>query len=420
MNSTIVSKVPVNTRYLTSLLSFGCKGICAVAINYWLANSLRVDDFALWATIFSLGMILSVGDFGVGQLVLTSIHENNLAESGDNSLLTNSVAAMAILSTLILLLTFLFLTFYHVPYDIKWIISIVLLILFRLIVIPYGAVLSAINRYHERKFIEAVNYAICALFILLSIKLKADVFTMLLGMNFLLTLGSLAIGVRAARVGGLRFEIARIQYCNIKKIFSDSLPYFINNVSGLAIYGGFIFFSSLILNSTEIAKLSLLHNLIFMHLYQVFELIFRTSQTKLQDQSLMKKLKILVIISYLGCLISAALSGVLLFKFFFGKYEYTANELLIYTTFAFLEIYYLLLTSKMQMKSTMRQRLQSMSLIKTLVFIGILIFVSEIRANPSLVLYSSFLVIYSLFMAYWAHTYAEEKGSINYLAAGAD
>lgn len=412
----------MNPRYLISLLSFGSKGICAVLINYWLANNLSIEEFALWATVFSFGMILSVADFGVGQLVLTTLHEKNPATEGDNRLMTNSVATMAILSTLILLVTSILFSFHDFLHGIRWKYLIITIILLRLIMIPLGAVLSAQDRYHERKFIEAISYAIGAIFILIATKAGADISTMLLGMNLSITCGSLVTGVRAAQLGATGVEYKSIKFCEIRNVFVDSLPYFINNVSGLAIYGGFIAFSSLILSSNEVAKLSLLHNLIFMHLFQVFELIFRTIQTKMHDDALMKKVRTLIVLSYLGCLTSFTFIGVWLFKFLFGKYEYTVGELIIYTTFAFLEIYYLMLTSKMQMKSSMKKRLQSISLIKAFGFIGVLILLSAIRVNPSLILYACLLVVYSFFMVYLGNICAGEKrvGAVIFMARRID
>lgn len=412
MNSNLFQRVAVNKRYITGLLSFCAKGVCAFMINYWLANSLRVEDFALWATVFSFGMILSVTDFGVGQLVLTTLHEKNLAVVGDSRLMTNSVVTMVIVSTSILLLTSILFALYDFFGGMKWKLVIVSIILFRLVLIPFGAVLSAQDRFHERKFIEAISYAVGAIFILWGTEVKVDVSTMLLGMNFFITLGSLVIGVRAIKLSGARIEKESIKICEIKRVFADSMPYFINNISGLAIYGGFIAFSSLILNSNEIAKLSLLHSLIFMHMFQVFELIFRTIQTKMHDESLMKKLKGLIIISYLSCLVSLALVGVWMLKLFFRKYEYSAGELLIYTTFAFLEIYYLLLTSKMQMNSAMKNKLQSMSLIKALGFFIVLMLMYLLKKNPSLIFYSCLLVLYSFSTAYWGNVCCQRKVNV--------
>jgi hypothetical protein len=136
----------MNTRYVTSLVSFGTKGVCAFVITYLLANSLPVDEFALWATIFSFGMILSVADLGVGQLVLTTLHENDQAVVGDTRLMTNAVAAMAILSTILVLLTFVALMFYDFLDGIRWKHLIISVILLRLIFIPFGAVLSISSR----------------------------------------------------------------------------------------------------------------------------------------------------------------------------------------------------------------------------------------------------------------------------------
>lgn len=411
MSSTTVSNGATNGPFVVSVLSFGTKGICAFMITYWLANSLTVDNFASWAIVFSFGMILSVADFGVGQLVLTTLHESDLAVAGDVKLMTQSVTAMALLSTLMLLLTSIVLLFHDFLGGIRWKYFIVFLILLRLIFIPFGAALSAHDRYHERKLIEAVSYALGAVFILWGVTRQADVSTLLLGMNLFITLGSVAMGVRAARLGVARVQLRSIAFSDIGRVFTDSLPYFINNVSGLAIYGGFIALSALVLTTNETAKVSLLHNLLFMNLFQAFELVFRTMQTRMHDEALMHRLRILMGLSYLGCVVSLALAGAWLFRSFFGRYEYTAGELVVYVSFVFLEIYYLLLTSRMQMNSSMKGTLQSMSLAKAAGFLVALLGVSTMRGDPTLMMFSLVLVVYSLSMAYWMTSSLAKRGA---------
>ncbi len=384
---------------MASLLAFGAKGLLALAITYWLANALSVEDFALWATVFSLGMILSVADFGVGQLVLTTFHERPRSGSENVRLLTNAVAGMALLSGGLFVVGCVAIASGQWLGGVRWSYVVMLLIVARLVFIPYGAVLSAHERYHERRVIEAASYALGAVFIWWSTRTGASVALMLLGMNACLTLGSLVTAGRAAQLGLARVTPALVTGPDTREVFRESLPYFVNNVSGLAIYGGFIAISSMLLAPAQTAKLSLLHSLVFMHLFQVFELIFRTSQTRLRDERLVVRLKVLVAVTYAGSVVAVAGAGPWLFKRFVAKYDYSVGELIVYLTFGFLEVYYLLLTSKLQMESARKRTLQSISLLKAAGFAGAVGVAAVVWPQPTLLAYSWVLVAFSLVMA---------------------
>jgi hypothetical protein len=274
------------------------------------------------------------------------------------------------------------------------------------------------GRYHERKLIEAVSYGFGALFIFLGTRWRADVSTLLLGMNVIITLGSLATGLRAARLGIAHVDPALVSRRDIGRMFADAFPYFVNNVSGLAIYGGFIALSALVLDATETARLSLLHVVLFTNLFQVFELLFRTIQTRMQDDAVMRRLRGLVLLAYLASGVVLAVAGPWLFEHVFRKYSYGPAELAVYATFIFLEIYYLLQTSRMQMRSSMRGTLQSMSLVKTFAFGLVLVAARALGERSSLLPYSLLLVAYSASMAFWIASRARGQSTLGQDGAG--
>jgi len=385
--------------YITALVSFGVKGICAFFITYLLANSLDARDFALWATLFSFGTILGVAELGVGQLILTTFHEKKVRNVTDEQLASDSVAAMVVLSAVVLMISSLLLSWMHLLDDIRWRELLLATILVRLVVVPHGAYLSALERYHERKLAEALSFAASALFIFWGVRENLDVSTLLLGMNVIVTLGSFSIAVRATRLGMPRARITAVAPHDLRRVFSESFPYFVSNVSSLATYGGFIALSALILDSLAVARLSLLHNLLLMHAYQVFELIFRSVQPRMHDASIMRRLKVLVGLSFVGSLAASGLVGAWLLSHVFRKYEYTNGELMVYTAFVFLEIYYLMLTSQMQMSSSMKNKLQWISILKAGCFVALLV-VASAANHPSLFAYSTLLIVYSGSLAY--------------------
>jgi hypothetical protein len=383
--------------YLVSVLSFGCKGIAAFLITYWLANALKPADLAAWAAIFSFGMILSVADFGVGQLVLTTLHERNASPCDETALMTNAVAVMSVVSLLLLLATSVAIECTNLLVGIRWAIPLVAVILLRLVLIPYGAFLQAVERYHERKIAEAIAYLLAAIFVRTGI--ATSVSGLLLGVNAIITLGSVGLALRARHLDAPNILVSAVTLGRCKAIIIDSFAYFVNNISGLAIYGGFIALSSMILPPYELARLALLHSLLFMHLYQLFELMFRTVQTRMSDPNMIRKLKIvLAVVSGSGVVIAGVLGGWVMGSLF-HQYRFSAMEMVIYAAFIFLEVYFLMITSAMQMQSAMKPALQWLSYGKAGAFLVVLSSVHWLMPNATLFGYAFCLAIYSALLA---------------------
>ena len=390
---------------LTSLISFVVKGASALIVAFLLANTLKPDDFALWAATFSWGVMLSVADLGVGQLVLTTVHERGLTDARERRLLTNAVAAMLIAGASLFLVAVGVSSIHPLLEGVRGRYVLFGMIALRLVGIPYGAVLSAQSRFHERKAMEAGSYVAGALFIGWCTWASASLSVMLLGMNGLLTLASVGIAIRATALGAGRLDWTATSAAGIGEVVAGSWVYFVSNLSGLAIYGGFVALSAAVLSPKETARLSLLHSLIFMHVFQVFDLLFRTVQVRMRDPVLIGGLKGLVGLSYVGVVLVVAFSGVRVLKHFFGKYTFSASELAVYTTFAFAEVYYLLLTARMQMESASKGKLQVMAVAKAAGFVVVLVVASLRREGPSVLRYAIMMATYSLLLAAWGGRY---------------
>lgn len=392
----------IDARYAISVAAFLSKGAFTFLITYWLANHLSLDEFATWATLFSLGVILSIADLGVGQLVLTTFHESSLTNQEKAVLITNSTFTMTLIAVVVLGIALLLLPFHDFLDGIRWKVLLLALILLRLVFIPAGAAIASQNRYHERKVIEALSYAAGCIFVFVGLRLALGLSELLIGMNAFLTLGSLALGLRAYSLGIGAAGFASISIPRVRRIVIESVPYFCHNFSGLVLYGGLIAFTALALGATETARFSLLHNLIFMHLFQVFDLIFRTSQTRLHEPSTRQALTRATALAYVLCAGVAAIAGPRLFGVGFPQFQYSRLELLLYVTFAFLEVYYLLLTIRMQMKASLKGALQAAAIFKTLGFFVLLAGAMTINV-PTLRLYAAMLVAFSCASACWLH-----------------
>lgn len=392
---------PVNRRiaYLAALISFGVKGVCAFAITYLLARTLSFHDFGLWSTMFSIGTVLGVSELGVGQLILTTFHETKIRGAEADRLVTNAVAAMSALSVALLIVISFAFSWFHVLDDLRWRALLLATILVRLVVVPHGAYLSALERYHERKIAEAVSFLASAVFIYWGVSVKADLSMLLIGMNAIVTVGACGVAVRAVQLGMPRVRFSDIVPAQIRTVFATSFPYFVSNVSSLATYGGFIALSSMILPAAEIARLALLHNMLLMHVMQIGELVFRSLQPRMRDAALMRKLELGIAGTCALGLTVAVTAGSWLFSQVFKKYEYSRAELAVYVIFVFLEVLFLLLTSAMQMRSAHRLRLQWLSLLKAGAFLVVLGLAAMLWKTPTILSYAALLVVYSAGMA---------------------
>lgn len=373
------------------------KGVFAFAVTYLVANHLSKEDFGLWATLFSIATMLGVSELGVGQLILTTFHERGHSREEGERLVANAVAAMAGISLVLLFGLAIANTDGRLLGTVRWSGLLLAIILLRLVAAPHAAYLSALERYHERKVVEALTYGVAALAIAACIHAGRDISVLLLTINVVITAGSAIIWLRARQLGIPRVQLSVLSASEMRRIFTASFPYFVSNVSSLTTYAGFIALSAMVLNAVQIARISLLHTLLLMHAMQLFELLFKTVQPRMQDPVLMRRLRLMVAGSFALAILGAATVGPWVIETVFRQYHYSTPELVAYTCFVFLEIYYLLITSAMQMRSAMRSRLQWISIIKAGVF-GVVLLAGSLVNHSTLVPYTILLVIYSAVM----------------------
>jgi len=404
-NGELPLRQPVNRRiaYAVAIGSFGAKSLFAFTITYLVGNFLTKEDYGVWAIIFSISMILGVSELGVGQLILTTLHERQVTQSEADRLVKNALVLMAVLTSILMTILFVILWLTNPLDRVRWPTVIFAVILLRLMTVPHGAYLSAIERYHERKLVDAVVYAVCACLIAWGVTARWSLTALLIGMNVVLTLGSIAILFRARFLGMPRSHFSSVNWREVWQILRGSFPYFVNNVSTLTTYTGFIALSSLILDPIELARLALLHTLLLMYAIQVFELLFKSVQPRMQDPKVMNRLWQFVGFTFILAVIAAGAVGGWLIRLLFPAYDFTPSELTVYVVFVFLEVYFLLIISAMQMQSRKKMRLQWLSIGKSALFIAAVGLVALLPGPLGIMQYLLMLTLISAITALVSH-----------------
>ena len=374
--------------------SFLLKGGCALYINYIIINYLSFNDFSTWAVLFSVAILLSVADFGAGQYILTNFVSKKMSRTAKIRVFSNSFVLIVMIC---LFLTVICATTYwliDVNISLTLIAALYLLIILRVLVIPHGAFLQSKGNYHERKLFEGVTYLFSLVFILYGTSENFSLFQLLIGMNFFISLSSFAVFVRAKTLKSPPIKISSVRFKYLKLVVRGATPYFVNNTAGLLIYGVFITVASMFLMPDNLAKLALLHSIVFTNLYQGYELVFRTLQTHLNSPDIFKRLFILVSVSCVVWLVFVFVYGKNLLATFFPEYKFENAEIIIYSVYMFLEYFYLLFMTKVQMAYDLSRLLLKISVFKFISFIIFSVFL--ILLEPiELLEYLVVLVVFS-------------------------
>lgn len=69
----------VRNTYISSISGFLIKGLSALYINYAIAKSASLEQYSFLAIIMSIGMLLSIADFGIGQYIVTVFSDTRVS-----------------------------------------------------------------------------------------------------------------------------------------------------------------------------------------------------------------------------------------------------------------------------------------------------------------------------------------------------
>lgn len=350
---------------LISTISFGAKGVFSLILSFLVINNFSVDMFALWSVFFSLAMLLSISDLGIGQYIVTKIIDNDGSYKPDRLL---SMTTQVIIS--IFILGSILLTLFHdyILQEDAVSFTLLIIVLARILAIPYGAFIQAKGLYHERKLIEAMTYLFALIYVYFAIEYHVESQEIIFTVNLILSVFLLLLIVRAKSLHfpSLTWEMYPLK--DYQTVLSRSFPYFANNCSGLIIYGGFIYILSHIVSNEVLAMVSIFHTILFMNLYQCFELIYRTLQVNIKEDEFFIRIVIATILM---------IGIIVLFFLFFGKqilsliflnYDFVLIDLVAFSGYLAVEILFLLFTSKAQIHLNNALIIRNAAFIKLLSF----------------------------------------------------
>lgn len=246
----------------------------------------------------------------------------------------------------------------------------VLIIVIRVIFIPHGAYLQSVGKYHERKIIEGAFYFFSSLYVWFAVKRNTDFNEIILVLNVFITLSSVVFYFRARYLScpALSFLLLNRKTC--ASVLEKSFPYFLNNGAGLIVYGGFVGISAFVISVNELARIALLHSMLFTNIYQGFDLIFRTVLIKIKEKHIYEKLKKLIFLTFFLIFLFWFFTGKSTVHKIFPNFVYQSSEIYIYLCYMFLEILYLLKNTKMQMSIEMSKELAFLSILKAILFLA--------------------------------------------------
>jgi hypothetical protein len=325
-----------------SLFFHGLKSIVVLFINWIILNKLDSKDYVVWSITSSVLMIATASDLGIGQHTVTLlIHAKKELRK---SILIN--ACIAISPLFLLSFGFVYLSLSGAAY---YVFLMALFVSFRLFSIPFGALLNATNKFKIRKIIELITYVIAAIEILAIVHFKKDVNLSLLALNISFIIGSaITVLIALKDVPNNPVVLDGSIFKSTLTVLRGSLPFLVNNLTGLLTYGGFIWISSFVLPGFLIAKLSVLHSFLFMTLYQVYDVFLRSKQA---DLTLPEKIKFILKLNRFLALATSVfmlIAGIFLLKIIAPKLQFSIFELLFFLIFVIVEFCYLIIQSIVQ------------------------------------------------------------------------
>lgn len=252
------------------------KAFTALAVNWIVLHQFGVQDFVTWSVTSSILIVATASDLGIGQYLTTQMINSPRSEwPGHISRGLSSLIPLALASAL----------FAFVALDGPsplYRAAMAILLAGRLVAIPFIAVLHARNQFKIRKAIELVAYIVAALLVTGIAWIDADVHLALLALNGTFLLGAALMVVASARYCKLAGSLA-LSSSGIWHLLRNTMPFMVNNLTGLLTYGGFIWLSSLVLPKTDIAKLAVLYSFVLVNMYQVYDVFLKARQAALAE-----------------------------------------------------------------------------------------------------------------------------------------
>lgn len=342
-----------------SLLLHGLKSAVALAINWMVLAYFSSADYVTWAVSSSILVVATASDLGIGQYATTQfIHAKPdrwpaIAREAIVGLAPLALGAAA----------FVYLALDGQPAAYKA--AMAACIGLRVMSIPFGAVLNAVNQFKLRKAIEVGVYLASAMLIAWVAHAGKPVLWALLILNAAFMVGGFVTMRLASRYLDTRaFWTTLPSGARLGRVYRSSVPFMVNNLTGLLTYGGFIWISSFILSADALAKLSVLHTFILINVYQVYDVVLRARQADLILAEHVRRMRMLNMALMVSCPIFAYAFGESLLSIITQSMRFSQFELLLFSAFLAIELGFLLIQSVVQVSPDMARLLSRYSLVK--------------------------------------------------------
>jgi hypothetical protein len=326
-----------------SLLLHILKSALALLVNWIVLAQFPSVDYVTWAVTSSLLMVATASDLGIGQYTTTRLLHT--PREYWHTVLREAVFALLPLSLLGAVFVFIALGAQPAAYKVAMAIGIGL----RILTIPSGALLNAINQFKLRKAIETAMYVFAATAIAAMAVTQAPILWALLALNIAFLAGAIITVVVGRRHLMLANNIHTTDYQQpIRSLYRASIPYMFNNLTGLLTYGGLIWLCSFFLDTEALARLSVLHTFILINSYQIYDVFLKARQADMVNAKHVARMGqvnsgVMLLTPVLILLIGPTVLG-----WFAPRQIFSSLELALFAAFLSLEFGFLYLQSVIQ------------------------------------------------------------------------
>lgn len=341
-----------------SLLLHCLKLGLALVVNWLVLSQFPTADYVTWAVTSSVLVVATASDLGIGQATTTQL----LHSPRDQWPAVMKMASHALLPLAVIGAVFVFLALGTQPSGYK--IAMAAAIGLRILTIPAGALLNAVNQFKLRKAIEVLVYLAASMFIAVIALARAPVLWALLALNITILVGAGFSVLAARRFVAAPSEPPTTAQLVLGSFYRASVPYTINNLTGLLTYGGFIWVCSLFISTDALAHLSVLHTFVLMNAYQLYDVFLKSRQGDMVRIAHVARLARVNLNVMVITPVLAPLLGTIVLGWLAPSLTFTPLELFLFAVFMSLELGFLFLQSVIQVDPAKAGLLSRCALVK--------------------------------------------------------
>lgn len=366
------------------------KSLLALFVNSMILAQFATADYVTWSVTSSVLAVATASDLGIGQYAVTRyIHTDRKLWP---SIAWECLSALMPLALGAILFVFLFTSGTSLLYKG----AMALFLGLRILTIPFGAVLNAVNQFKLRKGIEVGVYLLVLFVVYVLIYLGRDIDLALLVLNAAFLLGGMATVYAAKNYlpSGI-WPKSLVSKSNMMKIYRNSAPFMVSNLTGLLTYGGFIWVSSFFLPQVALAQVSILHTFVLMNLYQIYDVFLKSRQADLVNATHIRRMQRINMMVMLGVPLAMGLAGGMVWRYLLPDLMVESSVLWLFGVFIALELGALFTQSLVQVNVGMVRWLTLYALLRLICQILALAFYSVYPMDSELGGYLGWIVVCS-------------------------